>query len=388
MSKYAIVAIGYNRVNSILRLLNSLQNAEYGNDTITLIISIDYSGSEAVSDAAKAFEWQHGKKEIRTFSERQGLRKHILSCADFLDEYDALFIFEDDVIVSPAFYHFGKACAEKYKDDNYIAGISLYALQWNPNANLPFAPLKTEYDTYFVQYAQSWGQVWLKKSLKEFEKWYQDNLDFFEKEERQNIPSNLYRWGENSWLKYHIAYCIVENKFFVYPYASYASVFTEAGTHSNIQLTRFQSEMIWSCYRDKYEWAEWNNGAVRYDAFFENMELRDNFKDLRTSIKVDLYGRKQIEDGDCYMLSTQILPYKVMQQYALQLRPMELNVYMDVKGRGIYLYDLKEKARSNNRTKQDQIIMIWNYFMRERFFETKEIVPILWHKFRNLIKRL
>jgi len=388
MDKYAIVAIGYNRVNSILRLLNSLQNAHYGDDTITLIISIDNSGSDEVAEAAKSFDWKHGEKKIRTFPERQGLRKHILSCADFFEEYDALYVFEDDVIVSPAYYHYGKACIAKYEDNNDIAGISLYALQWNPNANLPFSPMKSEYDTYFVQYAQSWGQIWLKKSFQEFKKWYNANLDFFEKED-VNIPSNLYVWGKNSWLKYHIAYCAMENKYFVYPYASYATVFTEAGTHSDMQLTRFHSEMILQEYRNEYKWAELDDKAVCYDAFYENLRVNDYLgKEIDAVAVIDLYGCRKVPEAGKYMLSTQILPYEVKREYGLQLRPIELNVYMDIDGKGIYLYDLTVAKNVRNQERSEQIVRKWNYFMRERFLMMDEIIPVCKQKFGNLIRVL
>ena len=48
MSKIAIVVIGYNRINSIKRLLLSLENAYYDNDNIDLIISIDKSDTDII----------------------------------------------------------------------------------------------------------------------------------------------------------------------------------------------------------------------------------------------------------------------------------------------------------------------------------------------------
>lgn len=386
MDKGAIIAIGYNRVDSILRLLNSLQNADYGEDDITLIISIDNSGNNDVLDAATEFVWRHGEKKIRTFSERQGLRKHILSCADYFEEYEALFVFEDDVMVSPSFYHFGKASIEKYGNNDDIAGISLYALQWNPNANLPFSPLKSEYDTYFVQYAQSWGQIWLKDSFEEFKKWYNMNLDFFEKED-ENVPTNLYSWGINSWLKYHIAYCIVKNKFFVYPYFSYTTVFTEAGTHSDVQLTRFHSEMILQEQKAGYKWAELNDKAICYDAFYENLKVKNGLeKELEAVVIVDLYGSRVVKGTQGYVLSSQILPFKVIKEYGLQLRPLEANILLDIQGTGLYLFDCSISQQRSVKKQKEQIVRKWNYFMRERFLLMDEIFPVCKQKFWNLIR--
>ena len=42
--KVAIVVVGYNRIKSIRRLLNSLLVAKYPNDDVPLVISIDCSG--------------------------------------------------------------------------------------------------------------------------------------------------------------------------------------------------------------------------------------------------------------------------------------------------------------------------------------------------------
>jgi len=246
--------------------------------------------------------------------------------------------------------------------------------------------MKSEYDTYFVQYAQSWGQIWLKKSFQDFKKWYNANLDFFEKKD-VNIPSNLYLWGNNSWLKYHIAYCVMKNKFFVYPYASYTTVFTEAGTHSDVQLTRFHSEMILQENGDEYKWADFNNKAVYYDAFYENLRVND-YLEIDTEAVIDLYGCRKVPEVGKYILSTQILPYEVKREYGLQLRPIETNVFMDLPGTGIFLYDLSVPKKIISKKCREQIVRKWNYFMRERFLMMDEIIPVSKQKFGNLIRTL
>ena len=44
--KVAIVCVGYNRIKSLSRLLNSLLCAEYPSNDIPLVISIDCSGNK------------------------------------------------------------------------------------------------------------------------------------------------------------------------------------------------------------------------------------------------------------------------------------------------------------------------------------------------------
>ena len=46
------------------RLLNSLSQGIYGNDKITLIISIDNSGTDEVKKCADIFFWKFGEKKI------------------------------------------------------------------------------------------------------------------------------------------------------------------------------------------------------------------------------------------------------------------------------------------------------------------------------------
>ena len=150
----AILIVAYKEPRRFQRLLDSVSGACYDEDRVDLIISIDKSDRMDVVRLAEAFVWEHGDKIIRTFPERQGLRRHILSCGDYLDEYDALFILEDDLIVSPQFYRYGRECIKKYCNEDRVAGISLYSPQWNQNANLPFAAQKGRYDVDFLQCAQ------------------------------------------------------------------------------------------------------------------------------------------------------------------------------------------------------------------------------------------
>lgn len=384
---FAIVVIGYNNGKSILRLLQSIQRAEYGKDSVDLIISIDHSGNQVVESIAENFEWYIGTKKIRTFKERQGLKKHILSCGSFLEQYDAIFVFEDDIIVSPYFYEYGKKCIDFYYNDKTVEGISLYSSQWNQNANFPFVPLKTKYDMYFLQLAPSWGQIWFKDRFEKFMEWYNDNQDFFDVEDVR-IPHNLYMWGDNSWLKYHIAYCIVQHRYFVYPYYSYTSTFTEVGTHYKAALTRFHADLLVD-KEDEYRFANYDEERIRYDAFYENENLKVYLeKKYDDTVEVDLYGTKRFNNEKRYLLSTQILPYKIINKYGLQLRPMELNIYFETDGEEICLYDTCEKVKLKRKDIKQQSVKKWNYFMKERFLMGNEIIPVCRQKISNLLRNL
>ena len=145
----AIITVGYNRPDSMQQLLNTVVNADYENDKVDLIISI-----------AENIKWSYGEKKIRAFSERQGLRNHIIQCGDMTEYYDAVVVLEDDLMVSKYYYTYVKQALAFYCDDCKIAGISLYKHQTHPGVYRPFEPVNNGYDVYMQQFAMSWGQCW------------------------------------------------------------------------------------------------------------------------------------------------------------------------------------------------------------------------------------
>ena len=91
MEDIAILVVGYNRPDSIEQLLQSLMRADYGKDQVDLVISLDKGQRQQdIVSVAEAFDWIHGEKVLRVFSERQGLRNHIIQCGDLTEKYDAV----------------------------------------------------------------------------------------------------------------------------------------------------------------------------------------------------------------------------------------------------------------------------------------------------------
>jgi len=339
MGNYAVVVIGYNRLNSMMRLLDSLERASYDGDQVTLICSIDNSGVAEVAEYASSYNWPHGKKIVRTFPERQGLRKHVLACGDLVEDYDAIAVFEDDICVAPGFYRFMKQAVEFYKEDDRIAGISLYSHAWNVNAVQAFIPEQIEYDVFFLQFAQSWGQVWTKKQWNSFRKWYEDNSNELEPDD--DIPDYVVNWPKTSWLKYYIKYCIKEDKYFVYPYVGLSTCFADIGEHERIKNTTYQIPIA-SKAKSNYYFVKFDDAPVVYDAFFErkNIEIPQIDKD---KLCVNLYSTKKNVTRFRYVLSMDSLPYKRIQTYGLEYKPQELNIIYKTIGNDIFLYDTTEK---------------------------------------------
>ena len=342
MQKYAIVAIGYNRPDCMLRLLNSL-NAAHIAEEVPLIISLDNCGSDIVEKAVSGFEWKHGEKKIVTHPQRLGLKKHVLSIGDWTKEYENIIVFEDDLYVSPYFFDFVKQAVETYGDDDRIAGIGLYNQNLNQQPCYYFEPVDDGSDVYFMQYACSWGQVWTRKKWSAFMDWYAEHSEPFDADPL--VPENVCRWNQKSWLKYHVRYCSYEKRYFVYPRISLTTNFSSAGSHAKFNDNAYQIAM-------QLGPRQWNMPALeqsqaKYDVFFENLLLGKHLGIGEEELCVDTYGVRKNSGGKRYWLTTRPAGYKVLRSFALELRPREANVLLDIPGQVIKLYDTACPEQTN-----------------------------------------
>ncbi len=345
MKKPVIVAIGYNRIGPLRRLLSSLERAVYPED-VTLIISLDYSGDDEIVHMANSFNWPYGKKIVRTFDENQGLKKHVLSCADYSHDYGAAIILEDDIVVSPYFYSYAQKAWEYYEKDKNVVSIALYSQKWNGFANRRFEPINRGYDVYASQKNASWGQCIIGERWKEFREWLSNHDGELAKDNR--VPQSILTW-KKSWCKYFNYYIDTHNKFVITPYISLTTNFNDVGTHM-IGNNSFQQSLLMG---EK----EWNFGEVnslpKYDDFGDSMELADLLKKkYRKSVCVDFYGIRSNREEYDLCLSSAILPYEIYDSYGLEMKPYELNIIYDVTGDGIYIYDMKRKLAKAKNWKQ------------------------------------
>lgn len=334
----AIVVVAYNRHNSLQRLLDSIANA-YIEANTTIIISIDKSDNPLVEECANNFVWPYGEKRIIAHHENLGLKRHILGCGIYLDEFDAIVILEDDLVVAKSFLTYAKQAVQKYYDDEIIAGISLYSFHINPHTDYPFFPSKNQYDAYFIQYAPSWGQVWMKNQWKDFIQWYEENQeDVFD---LPNLPLNISHWGKKSWLKYHIKYAIERSKYFVYPYFAFSSTNSDIGEHANVPYTYFQVVLQEGNVED-FKFPTLSESSIRYDSSFEREIVIEGYDDLC----VDLNGTKGNRKKQRYWLTTSPNPFKIVKSYQLRYKPIEANIVDSNMGDDIFLYDTNENSKS------------------------------------------
>ena len=343
--KIAVCAVCYDRPDSLRRLLSSLEKAYY-DEPVTLIISIDKSDSTAVEELAERYHWPWGELRTVRHDHHMGLRSHILSVGDFLQEFDAVAVLEDDVYVAPSFYHYAKACVEKYHGDPDIAGISLYSYPLDYQCHLPFMPTRSDSDVFLMQSPCSWGQVWMHDQWYAFKNWYDKHSSGFGR--LPHMPESVCDWPETSWLKYQVRYCIEERKYFVYPYVSLSTCFCDVGVHATRKLTHTQVGLLEG---RKSEFRL--DPAVAYDGFFEPESVYDHLRMGEEELCIDFYGEKKNRLHRRYWLTQESAPYKVVRSYALDFKPWEQNVLRDLEGTEIYLYDTeaagKAPARRSNR---------------------------------------
>ena len=353
--KCAVIVVGYNRAESMKRLLDSLCKARY-ESPCDLIISLDYSSiQQELVEIGQNVQWSHGEKRIRTFQEKQKLRKHILQCGDLTSEYDAVIVLEDDLVVAENFFQFASEAVAFYKNDDNIAGISLYTHRTNPGNGRPFEAQFNGYDAFLMQYAMSWGQCWTKAQWTKFRSWYdaQDNIA-----DDGVIPSYVVKWNDQSWLKYYIRYTAEKGLFHVYPYFSLTTNASEAGEHNEERSSAYQVPLVYGGVKD-YRFPDVNH-AIKYDSYFERLFDDAIFQSSGKTI-LDLYGlRREFGNADV-LVSTQVLNYRVIKEIELQYRPHEVNCILQESGKGIYVYDLK---CFETHKKEDNILKLARYDLK------------------------
>lgn len=336
MTEVAIVVVTYNRPISLKRLLDSLKASYYDDMSVRLIISIDNSGNTEVANISNEFIWPYGEKEVIIHSERLGLKKHILQCGDYSVKYGAVIVLEDDMFVSPYFYKYAIAATNNYESDERIAGISLYSHHWNMSTYRPFIPAEDGNDAYFLQFAQSWGQLWTSKMWLGFKKWYEQNNGVITYEEV--LPNHIVDWPESSWLKYYMKYIIKTNKYFVYPRISLTTNFGDLGQHATVASTNYQVPLLYG-NKDVFKFPSLDGENIKYDAFFERMDMGWILNIADSDLCVNLYSKKRNSQKKKYLLTMDIIDFHIIASYGLNIRPHEMNVLYRINGNDIFLYD-------------------------------------------------
>ena len=383
---YAVIVIAYNRDKSLARLLDSLGRAYYPKElSVPLIISIDKSDNEEVVKIAEKYEWKHGEKSVILHKENLGLKSHVLLCGDISQDYEGIIVLEDDLFVSKGFYMYALEALRFTDNDGSVGGVSLYNHLLNVHVREPFCALDDGYDNYYFKFASSWGQAYTKSQWQEFRSWYDKNKDI--EIAGKDVPLNVASWSDKSWLKYYIKYLIDTDKYFLYPRVSYTTNFGDAGTHAVDADNDLQVPLagVRKFNQVSFCFSRLDESMAVYDAFFENTLLKDIVNretngNGNASVVIDLYGyRTECSDAD-YILTSAALPYKVIRSYGRNMRPVDANIFEEVEGKELFLYDV---AVNDNRPKiNDTQRYLYNY----RAIKFREMKSIFFDRAKKIFK--
>lgn len=373
-NKIALVAVGYNRLSSMKRLLDSLQRAYYENNDIPLVISIDASGDTDLYDFVRGFEWQHGEKYVNIQVSRLGLKNHIIQCGDLTRFFRAVVILEDDVFVSEYFYNYIEKAVDFYEKDDRVGGISLYQNELIQNKPIYFQ--KDGSDTYLKQTPASWGECWTSKQWCLFKDWYNSFSD--DRFERIDMPDYIKSWTR-AWSKYFMAYLIETNRYFVFPYDTHTACFGDAGEHSSIASTYGQANLL--CGKKHYFFRPFDE-MVRYDIYMTNEKVFEWAGFPKEQLCVDWYGNNKNIYQCRYILTPYHLPYKIIKSYGLSMRPIELNIKYNIEGNDLNIYDtIDGKANASGRPETLSTI---NYHIRR--LDVKMGAKYIYKQYMSILK--
>lgn len=336
---YAIVSVGYNRLKSQRRMLESVKRADFSNyENVPLVISIDCSGDEVLYEYVRNFEWPYGDKYVLIREKRMGLKEHILACGDLTTYFKGIILLEDDLYVAKDFYNYTVQMDRAYGDCEKVASIALYSNEMNGFCWLPLVRLRNEADIFADQSICSWGEFWNTRMWLEFREWY-DKTEI--RWEELDMPYQIKVWTK-AWSKFFYAYMVINDKYSIYPYTSLSTNFSDAGEHGDANNTIVQVSLQQGCRQ--YLTLPFEQ-LVKYDIYSNNITLAEALGLSLDDVCLDLYGVRENDLNKRYYLTVKSLPYKVIHSFGLYMRPQELNVIEKVSGNDIFLYDTTIQGR-------------------------------------------
>lgn len=157
-----VVVFAYNRADKLQILLNSLEHNE-NTEYMDLFIFVDIPNVEDTKNIEYnkevqhfVYEYKNGNPKFKSVQiviakEHKGLANSIISgVTKIINEYGAVIVLEDDLIVSSDFLDYMQRGLSFYKNDNRIWSIAGYSKY------MPY--LKTyKYDVFLALRAESWG---------------------------------------------------------------------------------------------------------------------------------------------------------------------------------------------------------------------------------------
>lgn len=330
----AIVVVAYNRPHALRRLLDSLAALQGARD-VPLVISIDRGGDQfaAVVAEAEQFAWPFGEKRVVVRERPLGLVQHVFACGDLVDEFGAIILLEDDLVVSPMVYRYATAALAFYADEPHVAGISLNALWFHGITHAPFTPYLDDGDVFFMQVAWFQGQAYTQKQWAAWREWRATAVPHIQPTDQMH---ELFQsFPPTDWFPLKTKYLVQTHRFYVFPRESLTTNYGDSGTH--VRGTNFFQVPL-QTRRADFRLQPLADSVAVYDSFQEMLpgcvrRLTDQFDGY--DFTVDLHGtRSRANIPTDFVLTTQALR-QPMKTFGLELRPLLANVLYQQPGTGI-----------------------------------------------------
>eukprot|EP01018_Ginkgo_biloba_P031332 Gb_01245 [translate_table: standard] len=245
--RISVNIITQNRPVSLQRLLNSLSNAYYLGDEITLSFNMDSKVDAETLKVVRNFNWPHGPKSLRRRIIQGGLIRAVSESWYPSSDDDFGLLLEDDIEVSPYYYLWIKYALLAYHYDPQISlpelnSIALYTprlievVKERPrwNATEFFKQLHPN-SPYLHQLPCSWGALFFPKHWREFYMYMNTRFTEDAKKNPVQIPRSRTNGWQASWKKFLIDMMYLRGYVSLYPnfpnQTSFSTNHMEPGAH-------------------------------------------------------------------------------------------------------------------------------------------------------------
>jgi hypothetical protein len=226
-----IIVIVYNRNLSLMRLLDSLNEADYENDAVKLEVWIDRSKTGIISNdtfqAARGFLFKFGDYMVIARDKHAGIcGQWSTSWKPHLNSSEIAVILEDDLTVSPYFYKYLKMVHKKYDRLRDVNGYALQGssikLSLNPSRGLLEGPKDAL--VYLYPVVGSWGFSPNTRNWIRFINWF--NFSCENSPIDPMIPNSIsYKWykgfkksgkTDTMWTIWHAYFAYINHEYTLY----------------------------------------------------------------------------------------------------------------------------------------------------------------------------
>lgn len=222
-----LIVITYNRMVSVMKLLNSLQNLELDGDKAILEIWVDRNNKGQIHnetfEAVSKFKWKKGQTRVHVQTSHAGIlgqwidtwrpknappyQKNLKAIESVPfnanDYHEIVLILEDDLNVSSQAYRWLKAAHRKYVDYKDYAGTSLWSDFVVAHNTMKRLKVAKNQSAFMYTCLGTWGFSPQPKLWAEFQDWYHEtrsspNASKFHPYVEGALPTSWYKQFEAS----------------------------------------------------------------------------------------------------------------------------------------------------------------------------------------------